>query len=46
MLIRCAESNTARHWWLTPVLIASQEAEIKKIEVRSQPWQIVLETLS
>jgi hypothetical protein len=30
-----------RDWWLTPVILATQEAEIRKIEVRSQPRQIV-----
>jgi hypothetical protein len=29
-----------------PVILATQEAEIRWIEVRSQPGQIVLETLS
>jgi hypothetical protein len=32
--------------WLTPVILAAQEAEIRRIEVQSQPWQIVLKTLS
>jgi hypothetical protein len=32
--------------WLTPVIPATQEAEIRRIEVQSQPRQIVLETLS
>jgi hypothetical protein len=36
----------ARHLWLTPVILATQETEIRKIMVRSQPGQIVLETLS
>jgi hypothetical protein len=36
----------ARHWWLTPVILATQEAEIRRIEVRSQPRQIVQEILS
>jgi hypothetical protein len=27
----------AGHWWLTPVNLATQEAEIRKMEVRSQP---------
>jgi hypothetical protein len=36
----------ARHWWLTPVILATQEAEISKIAVRSQPLQIVFKTLS
>jgi hypothetical protein len=26
------------HWWLTPVIVATQEAEIKRIAVQSQPW--------
>jgi hypothetical protein len=29
-----------------PVILATQEAEIRRIEVRSKPWQIVQETLS
>jgi hypothetical protein len=29
-----------------PVILATQEAEIRRIVVRSQPWQIVHETLS
>jgi hypothetical protein len=32
--------------WLTPVLLATQEAEIRRISVQSQPGQIVHETLS
>jgi hypothetical protein len=27
----------AGHWWLTPVILAPQEAEIKRMEVQSQP---------
>jgi hypothetical protein len=33
-------------WWLTSVILAIQEAEIRRIAVRSQPVQIVQETLS
>jgi hypothetical protein len=36
----------SRHWWLTSVILATQEAEIRRIEVQSQPRQIVCETLS
>jgi hypothetical protein len=32
--------------WLTPVLIVTQEGEIRRIAVRSLPGQIVQETLS
>jgi hypothetical protein len=32
--------------WLTPVILATQEAEIRKITVQRQSKQIVHETLS
>jgi hypothetical protein len=38
--------TSARHQWLPPVILATQETEIRKITVRSQPRQIVHETLS
>jgi hypothetical protein len=31
----------ARLWWLTPVILATQGADIRRIEVGSQPRQIV-----
>jgi hypothetical protein len=36
----------ARHWWLMPVILAIQEAEIRRIVFRSQPRQIIRKTLS
>jgi hypothetical protein len=39
------KNPSARHWWLTPEIPATQKAESRKIEVRSQPRQMVLETL-
>jgi hypothetical protein len=39
-------TSSARYQWLTPAILATQEAEIRRIKVRTQPWQIVHETLS
>jgi hypothetical protein len=38
--------EAARGQWLTPAILATQEAEIRKIVVQSQSGQIVCETLS
>jgi hypothetical protein len=32
--------------WLIPAILVTQEAEIRRIVVRSQPRQIILETVS
>jgi hypothetical protein len=40
------EKKEAKHWWCTPVILVTQEAEIRRIEAQSQLKQIVLKTLS
>jgi hypothetical protein len=34
-------AKVAGRWWLTPVILVTQEAEIRRITVQSQPGQIV-----
>jgi hypothetical protein len=33
-------------WWLTPIILATQEADLRRIVAQSQPRQIVCEILS
>jgi hypothetical protein len=28
----------ARHWWLTPIILATWEAQIRRIMVQNQSW--------
>jgi hypothetical protein len=49
VISRCSQYEKllkARHWWLKPVILATQEAVIRSTAVQSQPRQIVCETLS
>jgi hypothetical protein len=41
-----SQINSAGCQWLTPIILTTEEAEIRRIDVQSQPGQIVLETLS
>jgi hypothetical protein len=40
------KTNKAGCQWFMPLILAIQEAAIRKITVQSQPWQVVGETLS
>jgi hypothetical protein len=42
----CKKSFSARHQWLTPVILATEESEIRRIKDQSQPRQIVHKSLS
>jgi hypothetical protein len=39
--VKHQQTEIARHWWLTPIIPATQETEIRRIEVGSQLRQIV-----
>jgi hypothetical protein len=39
-------STEARCWWLMLIILATQEADIRRITVLSHPGQIVHETLA
>jgi hypothetical protein len=44
--ILLTEVNLARCWWLRPIILATEEAEIRRIVVQNQLRQIVQKTLS
>jgi hypothetical protein len=44
--LRYKTQHFARRQWLTPIILATQEADIRSITVQSQPEQIVCENLS
>jgi hypothetical protein len=39
-------SKAAGYWWLSPIILATQEVGIRRIVVQRQPGQIVWETPS
>jgi hypothetical protein len=46
LVISVKTFNLAGCWWLTLAILATQKVEIRRILVRSQPSQIVHDTLS
>jgi hypothetical protein len=45
-ILKLNDNISVRHQWLTSIILATQEAEIRRITVQSQPRQIGHETLS
>jgi hypothetical protein len=46
LLSNVKEAPTAGCRWLSPAILATQEAEIRRIVVQSQPGQIVRDSIS
>jgi hypothetical protein len=34
------------YWWLTPVILAISNADVRRIEVQGEPRQLVLENIA
>jgi hypothetical protein len=45
-MLKVKDKDKARHRWLTPIILATQEAEIRRIEIQIHTGQIVREALS
>jgi hypothetical protein len=39
-------ATPVKHWWLTPVILATWETEIRRIVVRGQPRKLAHNTIS
>jgi hypothetical protein len=44
LTLQLKDVDYAGHWWLVSVILATQEAEIRRIVAQSQSEQIILET--
>jgi hypothetical protein len=45
-MFKILKKKNAGCWWLTPAILATQEAEIRRITIQSQLGQTIHKTLS